>query len=339
MHSTEVKVVGLSFRQVKENLKTGDKVQLVHEKDNKYDPNALAVQTPGGQMLGYVGKNDPLRLRILEKARKKPVQLNVLIANYYKEGEEKLWAKVEEGDMVQLWLRAFSKAPLEDNSFVELTSFTGEKVMWSEFLHICTDLKGNELMGGSTYAKQFDKPFDRERIAKAYAKKNGFKVEDVLAYWDSLGRTAMDYGTSVHMAMEHYAKSHEVFGHEASLPRVPHLRDAVLKFLEVSNFDGVVAEPLITDIEKGMSGWTDVLRINVKDVWIEDYKTNTFNSDDDYKKKWPEKLKIYQHQMNYYGTILQNHGYTVKGIVVWHWHEGRWQKHEFPFKAIREYQR
>lgn len=338
MISTEVKVVGLSFRRVTKKLQRGDKVDLVPEPDNKYDPNALAVMKDG-EHLGYVGKKDPLRLKMLSAAKKNKVELPVLVANYHEDGHEKLWSSVEEGDLIQLWLRAFSKTPLNDDSFVEIESFTGEKVLWSEYLHICTDLEGNELMGGSTYAAQFDTDFDSSRIAKAYAKKNGLEEQDVLDYWDSLGGIAMDYGTSIHRAMEHYAKSVKVFGHEASLPRVPHLKEAVEKFLEVSNFDHVVAEPLITDIEKGMSGWIDVLRVQGKTVIVEDYKTNTFNSEADYRKKWPKKLETYQRQMNYYGTILQNHGYDVRGIVVWHWHEGEWNRHPFKFEPVKEYLR
>jgi hypothetical protein len=167
MIATEVKAVGLSFRHVKEQLKANDKVKLVPEPTNKYDPNALSIQTLDGEMLGYVGKKDKLRTKILKKALKEEVTLPVIVANYYKEGDDKLWDSVEEGDLVQLWLRAYSKTPVDDDSFVEVESLTGEKVLWSEYLHVCTDLKGNELMGGSTYASLNEKDFDSERIAKA----------------------------------------------------------------------------------------------------------------------------------------------------------------------------
>jgi len=48
-YQTEVKAVGMSFRHVKEELKVGDKVKLVPEPDNKYDPNALSIQTVDGR--------------------------------------------------------------------------------------------------------------------------------------------------------------------------------------------------------------------------------------------------------------------------------------------------
>lgn len=340
MTETEVKVVGLSFRRVTTPLKQGDRVKLVPEPDNKYDPNALAIHTLEGEHIGYVGKKDPLRLRMLAKAKQEELTLPVLIANYHKEGDDKLWDKVQEGDMIQLWLRAFSKTPIEDTSFVEITSLTGEKVMWSESLHICTDLKGNELLGGSTYAKQFEKDFDREKIAKAFAEKNELKTKDVLEYWQSLADLSTDYGTSIHTALEHYSKALKIFGHDKALPRQTHLREAVKAFLKVSDFENCLAEPLITDVEKGMSGWIDNLRfVGDKEVIVEDYKTNTFNELKDYDSKFPPKLKGYHRQLNFYGTILENKGYKVKGLVVWHWHEGKWDRHPLPFNKVKEYAR
>jgi hypothetical protein len=338
LHETEVKVVGLSFRHIKNKLEVGDKVKLVPEPTNKYDPNALSIQTLSGELVGYVGKSDRLRSKILKRASSEEVTLPILVANYYKDGEDKLWESVEEGDLVQLWLRAYSLAPIED-SFTEIESFTGEKVRWSEYLHICTDLKGNELIGGSTYASKFEKGFDSERIAKAYAKKNGLDEIELKEYWKSLGDTANNYGTSIHKALEHYNKFNKPFGAEA-LPRVPHLREVVKQFLAVSNFNNCVAEPLITDTEKGMSGWVDNLRfLDKKNVVVEDYKTNTFKDDAAYYSKWASKLDYYKKQLDYYGTILENHGYTVASLVIWHWHKGKWDKHELKFDKIKEYSR
>jgi len=339
-YATEIKAVGLSFRRVTTKLKAGDKVKLVPEPDNKYDPSALAIHSLDGEMLGYVGKKDKLRSKVLRKAQNEEVIMPVLVANYHKEGEDKLWKSVEAGDLIQLWLRAYSKTPLDDDSFVEVESLTGEKVLWSEYYHICTDLKGNELMGGSTYASLDEKEFDSERIAKAWAKKHDYNTGDVLDYWNDLKLISQDYGTAVHKAMELYCKHHEKIGHDEALPRVPHLRDAVKKYLKVSNFDNCLAEPLITDVEKGMSGWIDTLRfVDDKTVDIEDFKTNTFKDDKSYHSKWPTKLKHYKRQFDYYGTILENHGYKVRNLVLWHWHKGEWNKHELKFNKINEYSR
>lgn len=338
-HAAEVKAVGMSFRHVKNKLKKGDRVKLVPEPDNKYDPNALQIQSLEGEMLGYVGKKDKMRSKFLQACQEGEVTLPVLVANYYKEGEEKLWEDVEEDDLTQLWLRAFSKTPLEDNTFTAITSFTGEQVLWSEYQHVCIDQKGNELLGGSTYASMQEKEFDSENIAKKWAKKNDHYVIDVLAFWSDLGQISMDYGTAVHKGMELYSKHHGAFGDDA-LPRVPHLREAVKKFLEVSDFNRCTAEPLLTDVEMGMSGWVDNLRFTgEKSVIVEDFKTNTFKDDEAYQEKWKAKLQYYKHQLDFYGTILENFGYKVEGLVIWHWHKGKWDKHPLKYRPVSKYKR
>jgi hypothetical protein len=332
-----VKVVGLSFRPTKAELKPNYKVLLIKEPDNQFDPMAVKVQDLAGNLLGYIGKNDPYREVVL--SANKPVEIKVKIANYHKDGDDKLWKTVTVGDLVQLWLEAEVESK-QDDTFIKATSFTGEQVLWSEYHHKCLDLAGNELMGGSTYATLEEKKFDSNRIAKAYAEKNDLDVDDVLDYWNDLGQISMDYGTAIHKAMELYSKHRIKIGRFAGVPRVPHLKDAVMKFLEVSSFDNCLAEPFITDVEMGMSGWVDNLRfLDEKTVVIEDFKTNTFEDQKAYKAKWGKKLKLYKRQLNYYGTILENQGYTVAGCVVWHWHEGIWNKYELRYTKIDEYSR
>lgn len=331
-YSTEVKVVGLSFRHNKTLLKPNDTVKLIKEPDNKYDPNAVKVQDTAGNMLGYVGKNDPYREVVLNASE--PVEVKVKLANYYKEGDDKLWKTVAVGDLVQLWLEA-EVTSLQDNTFEKITSLTGEEVQWSEHHHKCLDLDGNTLMGGSTYAKQFG--FDNfSNLAVKYAQANNLHEDDVLLYWDSMMKTAGAYGTAIHKALEHYAKFAPTMGHDKALPRNQHTREVVEQFLAVSNTDNCIIEPLITDVEMGMSGWIDLLRFigEPKDriVTIEDYKTTETTP-----TKWKSKMKEYEHQLRFYGTILYNFGYTIEGLVIWHWLGTHWEKHVIPFVPVKEY--
>jgi hypothetical protein len=324
-----VKVVGLSFRAVRVNLKPNYTVRLIPEPDNKFDPNAVKVQDTAGNMLGYVGKDDPYRPTVL--ASDTPIDVKVKRANYYQEGDKKLWEKVQVGDLIQLWLEV-EVPSIQDSTFKKLTSFTGEEVQWSEYHHSCLDMEGNILLGGSSYMKQVvGGSFDK--IAKNYADKNGLKKEDVLEYWASLMNTAGSYGTAIHKALEHYAKFEPIVGHELALPRTPHTRLAVEQFLNVSDMKNCIIEPLITDVKMGMSGWVDLLRIvGEKTVWIEDYKTAEADP-----IKWKKKLKEYAHQLNFYGTILYNLGYTVEKLVVWHWTGEQWDRDVLVFEPIEEY--
>lgn len=324
-----VKVVGLSFRSVKSVLKPNYTVRLIKEPNNKFDPNAVKVQDLAGEILGYIGKNDPYRDIVLVSDN--PIEVKVKQLRYHCENDKKLWDKVEVGDLIQLWLEV-EVPSIQDSTFEQVTSFTGEKVQWSEFHHSCLDLEGNILLGGSTYMKQVvGGNFDT--IAKNYAIKHNLKKQDVLDYWTSLMNVAGSYGSTIHKAMEHYAKFEPIVGHEQALPRQLHLREIVESFLSVSNMKNCIVEPLITDIKMGMSGWIDLLRfIEGKTVWIEDYKTAEADP-----VKWKKKLKEYAHQLNFYGTILTNFGYTVEKLIIWHWTGSQWEADVLAFVPIEEY--
>ena len=144
MAKVTIKVVGLSFRPVQVELKPNYTVKLVKEPDNQYDSDAVRVEDLAGNLLGYVGKADPYRDTVLSATE--PVEVKVKLANYYKEGDDKLWKTVAVGDLVQLWLEA-EVASLQDETFKQVTSLTGEEVQWSEYHHKCLDLEGNTLLG------------------------------------------------------------------------------------------------------------------------------------------------------------------------------------------------
>lgn len=327
-----VKVVGLTFRPVKVELKPNYKVKLIKEPDNKYDPNAVKVQDIAGNMLGYVGKDDPFRPTVLQADE--PVEVKVKRANYYQEGDKKLWKSVEPGDLIQLWLEV-DVPSIQDSTFETVKSFTNEEVQWSEFHHICLDMAGNKLLGGSSYAKEVAGGGSFDTIAKNYAIKHGLEKQQVLDFWNSIMLVAGSYGTTIHKAMEHYAKYEPIVGHELALPRQTHAKEAVEKFLEVADMKNCEIEPLITDIKMGMSGWVDLLRFTGdKTVWIEDYKTAEVDN-----AKWEKNLKEYAHQLNFYGTILLNHGYTIEGLRVWHWTGEIWEADTLEFVPVKEYLR
>lgn len=237
------------------------------------------------------------------------------------------------------WGKIGQKKGIHPQGFEKLTSFTGEEVLWNEHEHKCTDLDGNLLQGGSTYAAQFEKPFEADIAAASVVKSKGFTAPVWIEHWDQLGNLSAQYGTTVHLAVEFYIKNKHL-GDENALPRIPHLRKAVLRLLEKTDFDKCISEPLITDTAMGMSGWIDLLRKTGPNTYaIEDFKTNTFKTDNDYDKKFKGKLKTYQNQLNYYGQILENAGHKISGIVIWHWHKGQWDKHEMKYKGVPEYAR
>lgn len=250
---------------------------------------------------------------------------------------EKLHEKAME-HMQKVWdtysekpLRKKSEAPVDGIQFEEVLSFTGEKVLWSDYLHEYRSLDGTKLTSGSTYASLTEKPFDSALLSEKSGNAWGVDKDALAALWKINGNISTDYGTTVHRALEAYmlyhelgAKVQEVKGLEYNyaLPKNEYLRNAVLSFVEMfGTFSN--AEVFVTDVNNKMAGQIDglnILDMEKKVCSMGDYKTN-------FEMKKP-KLKGYQKQMNFYRTALENKGWTVEDMNVYHFDGEKW--HQYP---------
>lgn len=224
-----------------------------------------------------------------------------------------------------------SKPEMEGVKFEEVLSFTGEKVLWSDYLHEYRSLDGVKLTSGSTYAALTEKPFDSALLSEKSGNAWGVDKDQLAALWKINGNISTDYGTTVHRALEAYmlyhelgAKVQEVKGLEYNyaLPKNEYLRNAVLSFVEMfGTFSN--AEVFVTDVNNKMAGQIDglnILDMEKKVCSMGDYKTN-------FEMKKP-KLKGYQKQMNFYRTALENKGWTVEDMNVYHFDGEKW--HQYP---------
>lgn len=184
--------------------------------------------------------------------------------------------------------------------------------------HEYEDEEGNRFMSGSTWAHQFEKPFDPQLIAPKVAEKKLCTVDEVLASWDMKKEVSLSYGTTVHKALECGIKYNE-------LPNNPHLSALVQDYLDMTHEDIQVSEQFVVDFEHHLCGIIDVLvDKGDKHVVIRDFKTG-----DVYKKtsltpeareKWGlknEMLSLYQLQLSFYAYVLKQNGYKVDGLEVW----------------------
>lgn len=203
--------------------------------------------------------------------------------------------------------------------FVELESFTGERVLYDEVAHIYKSLEGKVLMGGSTYSRTKVKPFDSEVMLPACAK--AWKVEeDVIAdIWQMNKDSSNLFGTALHNALEavhkHWevgetikavkkpakVKGVEIPNENYALPKQPVIRKAVLAYIDKFGVEGL-PEVLVTDVKNGMAGSIDLLILGNKEAHIVDFKSAVMDDD---------KIKEYQHQLSWYARILINFGYKV----------------------------
>jgi len=352
---SSMKIRGWSFYPDVE-IKKGDTITLKHEPwdgndKSAADPGAIACYK-GNQRCGSVARNETLRPKLLSRIRKQG-HINLPVSSTHEPGPDEKLQKT-----FDLEIELADDKPKGDwrsrDIFLEERSFTGEDVLWSEFAHEARSLDGKLLVGGSTYAKQFDKPFESHIVAGRMPTTNNRTPQDWIAYWDDMSTMSAEYGTAVHKGVEFYFRHLAKFGHDEALSRIPHLREAVERFLEVVDLDTPVPEPFITDVEMGMSGWIDILNVHhdtQKICSLIDHKTSTFK-EGKYQEKWfgtvskrtgkqlkPGKLEIYFHQLNYYAQILMNAGWTVNDLTISHWHEGKWNLHTQKAVGVKDYER
>ena len=219
----------------------------------------------------------------------------------------------------------------------EKLSFTGEKILWNEYIHEYRSLDGVKLTSGSTYASFLEKPFNSDLLSTKMGKAQGVDPAELAELWKFNGKIATDYGTTIHQALETYMRFHKMgaiiqekkgLEFNYALPKNAYLRKTVMDFVELFGSEGI-AEVFVTDVKNKMAGQIDLLQIidlEKKVCRLQDYKTNF-----EMKKS---KLKYYGHQLSFYGKALQNHGWTVEGYDIFHLNGDTWNKHELDEETI-----
>lgn len=204
--------------------------------------------------------------------------------------------------------------------------------------HEYEDEDGNKFWTGSTWAHQFEKPFDPQLIAPKVAEKKLTTVDKVIEAWDMKSEVSLSYGTTVHKALECGIKYGE-------LPNNPHLAALVQDYLDMSHEDEQVSELFVVSMEDRMCGTIDVLvDKGKKHVVIRDFKTG-----DIYKKVsltpqakdlWPglesKMISLYQLQLSFYAHILSSLGYKVEDLEIYAEANEAWQVVKLPVLDIRK---
>lgn len=204
--------------------------------------------------------------------------------------------------------------------------------------HEYEDENGNKFWTGSTWAHQFEKPFDPQLIAPKVAEKKLTTVDKVIEAWDMKSEVSLSYGTTVHKALECGIKYGE-------LPNNPHLAALVQDYLDMTHEDEQASELFVVSMEDRMCGTIDVLvDKGKKHVVIRDFKTG-----DIYKKVsltpqakdlWPDleskMISLYQLQLSFYAHILSSLGYKVEGLEIYAEANEAWQVVKLPVLDIRK---
>lgn len=204
--------------------------------------------------------------------------------------------------------------------------------------HEYEDEEGNKFWTGSTWAHQFEKPFDPQLIAPKVAEKKLTTVDKVIEAWDMKGEISLMLGSTVHKALECGIKYNE-------LPNNAYLANLVQDYLDQTHDDDQVSEQFVVSMGDRMCGTIDVL-VNKgnKHVVIRDFKTGDIYKKitltPEAKELWPDlqskMISLYQLQLSFYAHILQSQGYKVDALEIWAEAAEAWEVVKLPVLDIRK---
>lgn len=206
-------------------------------------------------------------------------------------------------------------------------------------VHEYADEDGNKFWTGSTWAHQFEKPFDPQLIAPKVAEKRLTTADKIIEGWEMKSEVSLSYGTTVHKAIECAIKYGE-------LPNNPHLASLAQTYLDMTHEEEQTSELFVVDMEDRMCGTIDAL-INKgnKRVTIRDFKTGDIDKKTTLtpqaKELWPELqnkiIAIYQLQLSFYAHILTHLGYKVDGLEIYaESADANWEVVKLPVLDIRK---
>lgn len=204
--------------------------------------------------------------------------------------------------------------------------------------HEYEDEAGNKFWTGSTWAHQFEKPFDPQLIAPKVAEKKLTTVDKVIEAWDMKGEISLMLGSTVHKALECGIKYNE-------LPNNAYLATLVQDYFDQTHDDDQVSEQFVVSMGDRMCGTIDVL-VNKgnKHVVIRDFKTGDIYKKitltPEAKELWPDlqskMISLYQLQLSFYAHILQSQGYKVDALEIWAEAAEAWEVVKLPVLDIRK---
>jgi hypothetical protein len=384
MNKITASVAGISFA-LKDNpllksseLKEDETVLLIPEPENEYDPKAIRLEY-SGHKIGYVPrKKEGLDFSIQSWCHDNFDTVSAKIDQvWYKFNNETTYQYSEGCELVGIYISF--EIPIKDESeydkIITKHSFSEPDVIvdFNDTKHIYNmrwEGGTKVLKGGTTFIKRFYNEFDAPKIARQCSKYWGVKASDIEEMWASNGAVAGQFGSVVHLALEHYINfqkigqtitetrqkaGKDVEGNYA-MPKHPFLKKTIESLNKLTdkldkkhNAEEIVAEALVTDSATGWGGLVDRLAIldkKNKIARVQDYKVNIgAEKEEPHSKPKPpfshlpaNKLTKYALQLSFYAAILKKHGWKIEGLDVFIY-ENRWVHHELDlidFSAVKE---
>jgi hypothetical protein len=184
----------------------------------------------------------------------------------------------------------------------------------------------------SKFIEEYSKPFPKDIVAKKVADRDGLDVEDVISKWDLNAEISIELGNSIHHGIEYWIDYGEI-------PKQHHVSDVVNDFIDKVGCDreDLKSEIVVHNDDKLLAGTIDIIQNHGDNVLsIKDIKTNYELSEDTkgyFLKPYDDvpysKLNRYIFQLSLYKWMLEQEGFEVKDMEIYHWNG-----EEFDIKGI-----
>ena len=229
--------------------------------------------------------------------------------------------QIAESRLVEIWNKYVeSGKELKtgvSNNRVKLRAFVGGDYYYNAAKHEYSNEAGEVYLSGSQYAESFKKPFNKQGIAQAMAKKSGASADEIIKMWELKGQASRDFGSAIHAALqleEQYRALGEKLG-KSGAHEHPILKHAVDGFLKDHKGEKALNEVVVVDHEEKRAGTIDRLLVLGKDKCrVQDFKTSATLKD----------IETYWKQLEFYARILTRDGWVVEGVDIFHYN-GKWE--------------
>lgn len=254
---------------------------------------------------------------------------------------EELWNRTcMPGRELKVAKQVANLVPAQTNSYEKVVcEVSGAEVLFDEAAHKYTDSEGRRYLSGSTFASRYKNKFEADLIGGRMAKKFDVPTEDILGMWSLNGNVSSSLGTAVHNALELYGKylqlSLKTKGtNESALTKNELLRPVVESFFAGRENEDARYEMFVADKNHLLCGFIDRLVIvdaKNKVCRVQDFKTNaSINKSETIKAPFngvvpSTTLGSYWLQLSFYAFILKEAGWTVEGLDIFNYEDGKWK--------------
>lgn len=196
--------------------------------------------------------------------------------------------------------------------------FVGGEIYYDDATHTYTNEAGEVYLSSSAHAATFSKPFDKQGIAQATAKKWNVSADNVITMWELKSKISRDLGTALHEAIElrrRFEKLSTTMKKETHIHLSPMVKTAVDELMELIPIGEEEIEAVVVDHDKKRVGRIDLLTIAAPQTCIvRDFKTGDID----------DKLTQYWEQLKFTSEILEANGWKVPRREIYHW-DGKWK--------------